>query len=405
MVRFDCTTAAGLRDALARTHLEPFGQMAEDALRIVGERVVEYASTCSVATLFETSRELRGHTNAWWRAHAGMLKHFEERLYAAAAAEGRTLPCYTRRLDAGRNDPIGEWEAPPWHPRDLVKYEEHWGIVPDERPSANEMSWKVLKNIGTWTHVLTTRIHMEYLAWQLHPIPGFRVELVKRRHDIGTPSLYTWKVTVPGPQGSFLQNYEYDTLWEFPYGYPYNPPKILFQPGISHYSVKHTNSPGNAWELHDCPPGTPWTDVLTEKKYDTSAWYRGFRNRDLMIHLQDFLVNVCEENAAHPESMRLLLRSVPGEEHDRLRMDDEARLAYSTRLRDSGRAVVRDQTRPFGHRAVPHIVCSLWEDNEDDDERAHRLGGLLGPERALDHVVLPKALRTDQDYPPGSYVP
>ena len=77
MVRFDCTTAAGLRDALARTHLEPFPGMAEDALRIVGERVVEYASTCSVAYLFEISRELRGHTNAWWRAHANMLKHFE----------------------------------------------------------------------------------------------------------------------------------------------------------------------------------------------------------------------------------------------------------------------------------------------------------------------------------------
>jgi len=104
--------------------------------------------------------------------------------------------------------------------------------------------------------------------------------------------------------------------------------------------------------------------------------------------------------------MRLLLRSVPGEEHDRLRMDDEARLAYSTRLRDSGRAVIRDQTRPFGHRAVPHIVCSLWEDNEEDDERAHRLGGLLGPERALDHVVLPKAFsEPPEDYPPGSYVP
>ena len=50
MKRFDCTTAAGLRDALARTHLEPF-DLAEDALRIVGERVVVYASTRSVADL------------------------------------------------------------------------------------------------------------------------------------------------------------------------------------------------------------------------------------------------------------------------------------------------------------------------------------------------------------------
>ena len=375
--------------------------MAEDALRIVGERVVEYASTCSVATLFETSRELRGHTNAWWRAHAGMLKHFEERLYAAAAAEGRTLPCYTRRLDAGRNDPIGEWEAPPWHPRDLVKYEEHWGIVPDERPSANEMSWKVLKNIGTWTHVLTTRIHMEYLAWQLHPIPGFRVELVKRRHDIGTPSLYTWKVTVPGPQGSFLQNYEYDTLWEFPYGYPYNPPRIVFDPSIFHFCVLNNPQRG-IWQVADAPRGFVWTDVLLERRFE-SAWNGHFRNRDLMLHLQDFLVNVCEEKPAHTEATTLWLERIPMQheaDQVRLRMDDEARLAYSTRLRDSGRAVIRDQTRPFGHRAVQHVVCNPVDDDEEVLEE------LLGPERALDHVVLPKAFRDPgEDYPPGGYVP
>ena len=400
MKRFDCTTAAGLRNALARTHLETL-DMAEDALRIVGERVVEYASTCSVATLFETSRELRGHTNAWWRAHAGMLKHFEERLYAAAAAEGRTLPCYTRRLDAGRNDPIGEWEAPPWHPRDLVKYEEHWGIVPDERPSANEMSWKVLKNIGTWTHVLTTRIHLEYLAWQLHPIPGFRVELVKRRHDIGTPSLYTWKVTVPGPQGSFLQNYEFDTLWEFPYGYPYNPPRIVFDPSIFHFCVLNNPQRG-IWQVADAPRGFVWTDVLLERRFE-SAWHPGFRNRDLMLHLQDFLVNVCEEKPAHTEATTLWLERIPMQheaDQVRLRMDDEARLAYSTRLRDSGRAVIRDQTRPFGHRAVQHVVCNPVDDDEEVLEE------LLGPERALDHVVLPKAFRDPgEDYPPGGYVP
>ena len=400
MKRFDCTTAAGLRDALARTHLETL-DMAEDALRIVGERVVEYASTCSVATLFETSRELRGHTNAWWRAHAGMLKHFEERLYAAAAAEGRTLPCYTRRLDAGRNDPIGEWEAPPWHPRDLIKYEEHWGIVANERPSSNEMSWKVLKNVGTWTRVLTIRMHVEYLAWKLHPIPGFRVELVKPRHDIGTPSLYTWKVTVPGPQGSFLQNYEFDTLWEFPFGYPYNPPRIVFDPSIFHFCVLNNPQRG-IWQVADAPRGFVWTDVLLERRFE-SAWHPGFRNRDLMLHLQDFLVNVCEEKPAHTEATTLWLERIPMQheaDQVRLRMDDEARLAYSTRLRDSGRAVIRDQTRPFGHRAVQHVVCNPVDDDEEVLEE------LLGPERALDHVVLPKAFRDPgEDYPPGGYVP
>ena len=373
--------------------------MAEDALRIVGERVVEYASTCSVATLFETSRELRGHTNAWWRAHAAMLKHFEDRLYAAAAAEGRELPPYTKRLDAGRNDPIGDWEAPPWHPRDYAKHEE--SLHENNRAPTNQISWKVLKNVGTWTRVLTTRVHLEYLAWLLHPIPGFRVELVKRRYDSMAPSLYTWKVTVPGPQGSFLQNYEYDTIWEFQYGYPYNPPKIVFDPSIFHYNVLSSPRAGASLQLRmNVPNGTPWTDVLTDRRHESNLWIGDYRNRDLMLHLQDYLVNVCEEKPAHEESMRILLRMDPGEDdQEGLRMDGEARLAYATRLRDSGRAVIRDAAQPFGHRAVQHVVCDPVADEEVLDR-------LLGPERALDHVVLPKAFsEPPEDYPPGSYVP
>ena len=80
-------------------------------------------------------------------------------------------------------------------------------------------------------------------------------------------------------------------------------------------------------------------------------------------------------------------------------MDDEARLAYATRLRDSGRAVIRDQTRPFGHRAVQHVVCDPVADEEVLDE-------LVVTERALDHVVLLKAFsEPPENYPPGSYVP
>ena len=178
MARFDCTTAAGLRDALARTQFEPY-DLAEDALRIVGERVVVYANTRSVADLFSSCRELRGLSNAWWRAHADMLKYFEERLYDAAEAEARELPPYTRRLDAGRNDPIGDLEAPPWHPRDYAKHEQ--SLHENNRAPTNQISWKVLKCVGSWTRILTTRVHLEYLAWLLHPIPGFRVELVKQR--------------------------------------------------------------------------------------------------------------------------------------------------------------------------------------------------------------------------------
>ena len=396
MLRFDCTTAAGLRDALARTQFEPY-DLAEDALRIVGERVVVYANTRSVADLFSSCRELRGLSNAWWRAHADMLKYFEERLYDAAEAEARELPPYTRRLDAGRNDPIGDLEAPPWHPRDYAKHEE--SLHENNRAPTNQISWKVLKNVGTWTRVLTTRVHLEYLAWLLHPIPGFRVELVKQRHDSAAPSLYTWLVTVPGPQGSFLQNYEYNTIWEFEYGYPYNPPRIVFN-DIFHYNVLSSPRATAAFQLRlDVPSGTPWTDVLTDRRHQGHLWNGDYRNRDLMLHLQDFLVNVCEEKPAHEDALRLLRH--PSEDHDGLRMDDEARLAYATRLRDSGRAVIRDAAQPFGHRAVQHVVCDPVADEE-------ALDGLLGPERPLDHVVLLKAFSEQdfpEDYPPGSYVP
>ena len=371
--------------------------MAEDALRIVGERVVVYANTRSVADLFSSCRELRGLSNAWWRAHADMLKYFEERLYDAAEAEARELPPYTRRLDAGRNDPIGDLEAPPWHPRDYAKHEQ--SLHENNRAPTNQISWKVLKNVGLWTRVLTIRVHMEYLAWLLHPIPGFRVELVKQRHDSAAPSLYTWLVTVPGPQGSFLQNYEYNTIWEFEYGYPYNPPRIVFN-DIFHYNVISSPRAGASMQLRlDVPCGTPWTDVLTDRRHEGHLWNGDYRNRDLMLHLQDFLVNVCEEKPAHEDALRLLRH--PSEDHDGLRMDDEARLAYATRLRDSGRAVIRDVAQPFGHRAVQHVVCDPVADEEV-------LDGLLGPERPLDHVVLLKAFSEQdfpEDYPPGSYVP
>ena len=41
MLRFDCTTADGVRDALARTQFEPY-DLAEDALRIVGELLAHH---------------------------------------------------------------------------------------------------------------------------------------------------------------------------------------------------------------------------------------------------------------------------------------------------------------------------------------------------------------------------
>ena len=229
MARFDCTTAAGLRVALARTHLEPF-DLAEDALRIVGERVVEFASTRSVADLFSSCRELVALKRlvARARGHAQALRR--SALRCGGSGGPRAAP-YTRRLDAGRNDPIGDCESPPWHPRDYPKHEE--SLHENNRAPTNQISWKVLKNVGTWTRVLDDARPLGASGVAATPHPRLRVELVKQRHDSPAPSLYTWKVTVPGPQGSLLQNCEYDTIWEFQYGYPYNPPKIVFERHIS----------------------------------------------------------------------------------------------------------------------------------------------------------------------------
>ena len=169
---------------------------------------------------------------------------------------------------------------------------------------------------------------------------------------------------------------------------------------IFHYNVLSNPRATAAFQLRlDVPSGTPWTDVLTDRRHEGHLWNGDYRNRDLMLHLQDFLVNVCEEKPAHEDALRLLRH--PSEDHDGLRMDDEARLAYATRLRDSGRAVIRDVAQPFGHRAVQHVVCDPVADEEV-------LDGLLGPERPLDHVVLLKAFSEQdfpEDYPPGSYVP
>ena len=74
------------------------------------------------------------------------------------------------------------------------------------------------------------RLQLEYLAWTLFPIPGFRVALVEG-------DLSKWRVVVPGLQGSFLHNTEYDTEWTFPFNFPFRPPRVKFVPPVFHPNV------------------------------------------------------------------------------------------------------------------------------------------------------------------------
>jgi len=373
--RFDCTTKAGVRDALTRTHrrAEELFHMAEDALLIVGEKVAEYADTRSVADLFSCSGGLCGVSIRWWRAHAVILKVHAQRLYKKAMWANLGLPPYTRRIDAGVSDPYGNISSPPLHPRDYYGFEKDH-VHPSDSIATHEVPWQTTSCAALWSRVLIARVQFEYLAWLLHPIPGFRVRLVKQRPNTfyGTMSLYTWQVSIPGRQGSMLHNCEFDTLWQFPYAYPFNPPQIKFEPSIPHLNLDRSGVVTTQL-LED-------SSELAQQRWgdEEVAWHPGYTNRDLMLHLQDFLVNVDEDQMIWNDERVI-------DEHGNLRVDDASRLTYATRLRDSGRLVIRTP-EPFGHRAVPHVVL-----NPITPSDSQRLAQLLTGPRALDHTICPRA--------------
>lgn len=237
-------------------------------------------------------------------------------------------------------------------------------------------------------------MQFEYLAWLLHPIPGFRVELVKQAPNTfyGVMSLYLWKVTIPGRQGSVLHDSEFDTLWQFPYAYPFNPPQIKFDPIIPHLNLDQSSGVVRTQVLE-----TP--NELAERRWrddDDIAWHPGYTNRDLMLHLQDFLVNVCEHEIIHDQQIGFHLAV---DEHGDLRVDDASCLAYATTLRDSGRAVTRTAAHP--HFSEPNVVLNPVRDSE-------RLAQLLTGPRALDHIICPRAFSSapdNGDYPHDASVP
>ena len=124
--------------------------------------------------------------------------------------------------------------------------------------------------------------------------------------------------------------------------------------------------------LIDVPSGT-LDDVLTDRRHD-SLWNGDYRNRRHYAAPPGFLSQRVKKRGAQAESMRHLQHPSVDQQLDVM---DGYAIAYKTRLRDSGLRVSLpgDQTRPFGHRACPAVVCDPVDDQGSaSDER-------LGPER------------------------
>jgi ubiquitin-conjugating enzyme E2 I len=310
--------------------------------------VAAFLDTRSVADLIGALGKKLARTDAIWHAHAPVLVAYADRLFLAANAE-----CVRIGFT------IGKWDDASRTTVRKVEWTSTW----------QEMACQSLCKRAS-----VARVQMEYLAWKLYPIPGFEVEL--------DGSIGQWKVVVPGPQGTFLHNAEYDTKWTFN-AFPFEPPRVKFDPPIFHPNV--------------FPSGTVCSALLN----DEECFDPRFRCRDLMLNLQHFLLHA---NLNCPEQMAAYQFLVSNQDH----------LAYAVKLRDSGRAVFRSN-EPFGHLAVPHVVF-----DEEEDFMLHELHPGPGPKnwperfaqgrRALDldparplsHAIYPAVLHGQ--WPPVGYV-
>ena len=321
-------TDAGARPSLAR-----------DA-HTLSPLVAAFLDTRSVADFIGALGKKLARTDAIWHAHAPVLVAYADRLFLAANAERARLG-YDSDEDVAQQ---GGWLTSTWQ----------------------KMAWQSLCKRAS-----VARMQMEYLAWKLFPIPGFKVELMfpnAMEPNADVPgSINVWKVVVPGPQGSFLHHTEYDTRWAFR-AFPFRPPKIQFHPKIFHPNVY--------------PSGTVSSALLNEEE----CFDPRFRCRDLMLNLQHLLLHGCHNDICQLNIQQFLWDGSGGSP------SPDKRLAYAKQLRDSGRAVFRSN-ESFGHRAVPHI---LFDHDDDFISRRDRpwLGrvGDLDPARPLSHAVYPAIL-------------
>ena len=311
--------------------------------------VAAFLDTRSVADLIGALGKKLARTDAIWHAHAPVLVAYAERLFLAANAE-----CVRIGFNIATRDDAS---------RTTVRKVE-W-----------TSTWQEMACQSLCKRASVARMQMEYLAWKLYPIPGFEVEL--------DGSIGQWKVVVPGPQGTFLHNAEYDTKWTFN-AFPFEPPRVKFDPPIFHPNVFESGMACFAL-------------LLEEECFDPR-----FRCRDIMLNLQHSLLHA---NLNSPEQ-------APAYE---FLVSTQDRLAYAVKLRDSGRAVFRSNG-PFGHHAVPHVVFDAPEDfmlrelppgrrpyNWLERFRGrHRRVLDLDPARPLNHAIYPAVVH--DRWPQARYV-
>ena len=333
-------TDAGARPSLAR-----------DA-HTLSPLVAAFLDTRSVADFIGALGKKLARTDAIWHAHAPVLVEYADRLFLAANAE-----CVRIGFT------IGKWDNAAHTTVRKVEWTSTW----------QEMACQSLCKRAS-----VARMQMEYLAWKLYPIPGFEVEL--------DGSIGQWKVVVPGPQGTFLHNAEYDTKWTFT-AFPFEPPKVKFDPPIFHPNTYSS--------------GTVCSALLME----VDCFDPRFRCRDLMLNLQHFLLHANLNSPSQTAAWQFLVST-----QDRLAIS----LAYAVKLRDSGRAVFRSN-EPFGHLAVPHVVFDQEEDfmlhelhpgpgptNWAERFAQGRRALDLDPARPLSHAIYPAVVHGQ--WPQARYV-
>jgi ubiquitin-conjugating enzyme E2 I len=244
-------------------------------------------------------------------------------------------------------------------------------LVPHVRKLASEREallnnpgrprWRTSALEYTRIRLSVARLTLEYLICQLHPVPGFRVSL-----EDG--DLFTWRIVVPGMMHTFLHNAEFPLTATFTDEYPTTPPTIKFVYETYHPNVFPSGSVSSSLWDSDCG-GAEF------------SWWPQLRMRDVILHIEQFLVRIDLTSPAQAEAYQFCMQHV--ERSGRQNMTTDGRLGYAVRLRDSGRPVLRPGGVAFGHAAIIDSKKRI----HDSDFIAWKKAA-LDPDRAFDQAEI-----------------
>lgn len=191
-----------------------------------------------------------------------------------------------------------------------------------------------------------SRILAEYLSWTYFPINGFRVRLFDSK---GPDPLGRWICTVPGMMGTHLQGTSFDILMEFPETYPWSPPNCTLQNGY------HPNIYPSG---RICDEMLMLADAL-ETPRPSYFWSCNITTRDILLHIEQFLVYGCLASPSYAEPYSFLTEITPQTPQQ---IPSEEKLnEYAARLRQCGTAWVSSENLPFGFKSIPvneRIICN-----------------------------------------------